>query len=174
LTLSVFNDVKSPGQSFHYRHFLDQLAPPPDNPSRGYLPPHAQYMLLSRLLPSFSNRWVRLDTVSRQIFGNIQETQFSDSKMEVHVHLKNAVPGGSGNRWITFGYNLWFASHPSVHPTFHQVATIIIHMSNMFPSKWSFLKKVLRIHAKSLSDVLERGDGHKPKCSTNSIEFVYL
>jgi len=33
--------------------------------------------------------------------------------MEVHVHLKNAFPGGIGNRWITFGYNLWFASHPS-------------------------------------------------------------
>jgi len=31
-----------------------------------------------------------LDTVSRQIFGDIQETQFSGSKMEVHVHLKNA------------------------------------------------------------------------------------
>jgi hypothetical protein len=31
-----------------------------------------------------------LDTVSRQIFGDIQETQFSGSKMEVNVHLKNA------------------------------------------------------------------------------------
>jgi len=31
--------------------------------------------------------------------------------MEVHVHLKNAFPGGIGNRRITFGYNLWFASH---------------------------------------------------------------
>ena len=26
LTLSVINDVKSPGQSFHHRHFLDQLS----------------------------------------------------------------------------------------------------------------------------------------------------
>jgi len=63
--------------------------------------------------PSFRNRWVHLDTVSRQIFGDIQETQFSGSKMEVHVLLKNAFLGGIGNRWITFGYNLWFSSHPS-------------------------------------------------------------
>jgi len=81
--------------------------PPPDN--RGWLPPHAQCRILCRLLASFSNRWVHLDTVSRQIFGNIQETQFSGSEMEVHVYLKNAFPGGIGNRWITFGYNLWLA-----------------------------------------------------------------
>jgi len=31
-----------------------------------------------------------LDTVSCQIFGDIQETYFSGSKMEVNVHLKNA------------------------------------------------------------------------------------
>ena len=39
-----------------------------------------------------SDRWVHLDTVtiSRQIFGDIQETHFSGSKMEVNVHLKNA------------------------------------------------------------------------------------
>jgi hypothetical protein len=54
-----------------------------------------------------------LDTVSRQIFGDIQETQFSGSKMKVHVHLKNAFPGGIGNRRMAFGFNLWFASHPS-------------------------------------------------------------
>jgi len=34
-------------------------------------------------------------------------------QMEVNVHLENAFPGGIGNRRITFGYNLWFASHPS-------------------------------------------------------------
>jgi len=33
--------------------------------------------------------------------------------MEVHVHLKNTFPGGIGNRRIRFGYNPWFASHPS-------------------------------------------------------------
>jgi len=33
--------------------------------------------------------------------------------MQAHVHLKNAFPGGIGNRGIRFGYNLWFASHPS-------------------------------------------------------------
>jgi len=33
---------------------------------------------------------LRLDTVSCQIFGDIQETQFSGSNMEVRVHLKNA------------------------------------------------------------------------------------
>ena len=31
-----------------------------------------------------------MDTVSRQSFGDVQETQFSGSKMEVNVHLKNA------------------------------------------------------------------------------------
>jgi len=65
------------------------------------------------LWSSFSNRWVHLDTVSRQILRDIQETQFSGSKIEVHVHLKNAFPGGIGNRRITFGYNFWVASHPS-------------------------------------------------------------
>jgi len=34
-------------------------------------------------------------------------------QMEVHVHLKNVFPGGIGNRRIMFGYNPWFASHPS-------------------------------------------------------------
>ena len=29
LTLSVFTDVKSPGQSLHYKHFIDELAPSP-------------------------------------------------------------------------------------------------------------------------------------------------
>jgi len=31
---------------------------------------------------------VHLDTVSRQIFGDIQENQFSGNKMQAHVHLK--------------------------------------------------------------------------------------
>jgi len=35
--------------------------------------------------------------------------------MEVHVQLKNAFLDGIGNRRITFGYNHWFASHPSTH-----------------------------------------------------------
>jgi len=38
------------------------------------------------------------------------------AQMEVHVHLKNTFPGGIGNRRITSGYNLWFASHPSSGP----------------------------------------------------------
>jgi len=54
--------------------------------------------------------------VFRQKFGDIQETQFSGSKMEVYVHLKNTFPGGIGNQRIAFGYNLWFASHPSPGP----------------------------------------------------------
>jgi len=70
----------------------------PDN--RGYQPQHAQCRLLSRLNTSFSNRWVHLDTVSRQIFGDIQETLFEGGKMEVHVHLKNAFPGGIRKRLI--------------------------------------------------------------------------
>jgi len=46
-----------------------------------------------------------------------KETQFSGSKMEVQVHLKNAFPGGIGNRRISFGYNLWF-SFPLIFPTY--------------------------------------------------------
>jgi len=34
------------------------------------------------------------------MFGDIQETQFSGSKMEVHVHLKISFPGGICNRRI--------------------------------------------------------------------------
>jgi len=56
---------------------------------------------------------VHFDTVSRQLFENIQETQFSGSKIQDHVHLENAFPGGIGNQRIRFAYNLWFASHPS-------------------------------------------------------------
>ena len=96
--------------------FLISSLPPPDN--RGLLPLYAQYRLLSTLLHSFSNWWLHLDTVSRQIFEDIQETQFAGSKMEVHVHLKNAFPGGIGIRRISFGYNLWFASHPSSSPNY--------------------------------------------------------
>jgi len=51
---------------------------------------------------------VHLDTVSLQIFGDIQETQFLGGKMELHDHLKNAFPGGIVNRRIMF--NCWFAS----------------------------------------------------------------
>jgi len=36
--------------------------------------------------------------------------------MEVHVDLKNAFSGRIGNRRITFGYNLWFPSHPTMQP----------------------------------------------------------
>jgi len=78
---------------------INRLLPPPDN--RGSEPQLAQHWLVSRLLPSFNNRWVHLDTVFRQIFGDIQETQFSGSKMEVHVHLKNTFPGGIGTRRIS-------------------------------------------------------------------------
>jgi len=99
------------GNLFIIGIFFISSLPPPDN--RGSQPPHAQYRLLSRLSASFSNRWVHLDTVSCQISGDISETQFSGSKMEVHVHQKNAFPGGIGNRRIRFGYNLWIASHPS-------------------------------------------------------------
>jgi len=70
-------------------------------------------MLLSRLSASFSNRWVHLHTVSRQIFGDIQETQFSGSKNGCLRSSEKCFPSGIGNRRIEFGYNLWFASHPS-------------------------------------------------------------
>jgi len=65
--------------------------------------------------------------------------------------------------WCVLKLSEWnqsFVGISEIHSTFHQVATIIIHMSNMCPSKASFLegikwlKKPLRIHAKSLSDAL--------------------
>jgi len=43
-----------------------------------FLPP----LVLSRLSPSLFNQWVHLDTESRQIFRDIQKTQFPGSKME--------------------------------------------------------------------------------------------
>jgi len=92
--------------------FLISSLSPHDN--RGWQPQHEQHRLLSRWSASFCYRWVHLDTVSRQIFGNIQETQLSGSKMEVHVHLKNAFPCGIWNWAIIWDYYLWFASHPSV------------------------------------------------------------
>jgi len=52
-------------------------------------------------------------------------TQFSGSNMEVHVHLKNAFPGGIGNRRIRFGYNLWFASHPSTAAEVDKIAQVL-------------------------------------------------
>jgi len=58
------------------------------------------------------SRWVHLDTVSRQIFGDIRETQFSCSKNGSRRSSEKCFPGGIGNRRIRFGYNLWFASHP--------------------------------------------------------------
>jgi len=67
-------------------------------------------MLLSRLSPSCSNRWVHFDTVSRRIFGDIQETQFSGSENGSPRSSQKCFPGGIGNRRITFGYNPWVAS----------------------------------------------------------------
>ena len=69
------------------------------------------------MLPSFSNQWVHLDTVSRQIFGDIEETQFSGSKMDVHVHLKNAFLDGIGNRRITFRPLFGLPPTPRSSPT---------------------------------------------------------
>jgi len=95
LTLSVLNCAHAPGQSFHEWHFFDQLAP------FLIIVDHSSNMHNTTsflILLSFSKRWVHLNAVSRQIFGDIQETQFSGSKMGVHVHLKNAFPGGIGNQ----------------------------------------------------------------------------
>jgi len=57
--------------------------------------------------------------LSRQIFRDIQETQFSGSKMEVHVHLKNAFQAEletEGSRLATI-----FAAHPSPRPFFEKI-----------------------------------------------------
>ena len=64
--------------------------PPPDN--RVTQPTHAQYSLFSRLFPSFSNWWVHLDTVSRQIFGDIQETQCSQKWTAQIFCMRRAAP----------------------------------------------------------------------------------
>jgi len=66
------------------------------------------------LSASSSNRCVHFDTVSRQVFGDIQETQFSGSKNGISRSSEKYFPGENGTRRITFGYNLWFASHPSL------------------------------------------------------------
>ena len=55
---------------------------------------------------------LRLDTVSCQIFGDIQETQFSGSNMEVRVHLKNAFQAYWKPEDLVCLQSL-FASHPS-------------------------------------------------------------
>jgi len=80
--------------------FLIRSLNPPSN--RRQQPHHAQYQILSRLSASFCKRWVHLDTVFRKTFGNIQEIEFSGSKMQIHVLLENAVPGEIGNRAITW------------------------------------------------------------------------
>ena len=69
-----------------------------------------------------------LDTAS---FGDLQGTQFSGIKMEVHFHLKNTFPGGIRNRRIRFGYNLWFASHPSPPPLIPRCRQLILDL-NLF------------------------------------------
>jgi len=71
---------------------IKKKQPGPDgrDASRWYGRLRVQKLTLLVLIPSFSNRWVHLDTVSCQIFGDIQGTQFLSSKIEVHVHLKNA------------------------------------------------------------------------------------
>jgi len=83
-----FNDVESPGQPFHARHFLDPIAPSPSYITA----PTCIYRLLSRLLTSIYNRWMHLDTVSRRIFGDIHQTQFLGSEMEVHITWKTGHP----------------------------------------------------------------------------------
>ena len=53
-------------------------------------------------LSGFNNRWVHLDTVFRKVFGDVHETKFAISKLEVHVHLKNAFPCRMRKRAITW------------------------------------------------------------------------
>jgi len=49
------------------------------------------------------------------------------AQMEVQVHLKNAFPGGIGNRRISFGYNLRFASHTSLRISSLYASTSKVH-----------------------------------------------
>ena len=125
LTLLVFNDVKSPEGSFHNRHFLDQLAPPPPIIVDNCPHMHKTGFFPNCYLLSVTDGSIWLPYLAH--IRRIQETQFSGSKMQVHVHLKNSFPGWIGNqwiinRWITFGYNLWFASHTSAGYTFGENA----------------------------------------------------
>ena len=95
-------------------------------------------MLLSRLSAPFCNRWVHLDTVFRPgqtwIFGHdIQETQFWGSKMEVHIHLKNAFPGGIRNRVITWDTKIVQSL----------VCFWTLPVSNRWPSIWISKKDIV-------------------------------
>jgi len=72
-----------------------------------------------------------LDTVSRQIFGNIQETQFSGNKMEVNIHLKNAFQAELETKGSC--YNLWFSSHPSIRPNSAATAQEWTNRTGRFP-----------------------------------------
>jgi len=84
-----------------------------------------QKNLLQTIFFNFIKSWPQLppphlDTVSRQIFGDIEETQFSGSKKKVHVHLKNAFPGGITN-WktgqVSLKHNIFGLPPTLPHPT---------------------------------------------------------
>jgi len=73
MRLSVFHDVKSAGQSFHVRHFLDQIAPSPsfiivDNSSDRLV------CSLSMFLSGIPNRWVR-SWLTKVRFGSLNRCQ---------------------------------------------------------------------------------------------------
>ena len=62
------------------------------------------------------------------------------AQMGVHVHLKNAFPGWFGNRRITFGYNLWFASHHS----FRHPLSLVIRLGLTLSTAMNFASKFFR------------------------------
>jgi len=52
----------------------------------------------------------------------IKKHNFQVVKWKSTFIWKNAFPGRIGNRWITFGYNLRFASHPSIRHVRHLIS----------------------------------------------------
>ena len=77
LTSSVFNDVVSPGQSFHLRHFLDQMPPPPnmvDNSSDRLV------CWLPMSLSGIPNRWVRF-WLTRVRFGSLNRCEMRSKEI---------------------------------------------------------------------------------------------
>jgi len=80
-----------------------------------------------------------LDTVSRQSFGDIQETQFSGNKMEVNVHLKNAFQAEletEGSRLATI-----FGLPPT--PQQDQFSDLFFSNRHSIRSIYSYVERIL-------------------------------
>jgi len=65
-----------------------------------------------------------------------KKPNFSGSKMQAHVHLKNALPGGIGNRWIMVCLqSLVCLPHPSIVSTLGHLVGFFFWW-NFYPSQF--------------------------------------